>query len=159
MNDTVITLHADREDWRLLAALVTWLRKDCVTPVSAGARGATWDFLDAWKAIPKRRKTNLPITLSAKSWIWLAYGLYEALESLKDDQAKVDWTALGNEVPVPTGMWLVRQLDWKHLWPYQLTTTTVIDLRVWYKPYDVPQSPSQELRTFRYWQERGELPL
>jgi hypothetical protein len=157
-----ITLHASHEDWQLLAALVKWLLKTTDAPVRNGARGAASDFLQVFLALPRLRKNardrTQTIALPPKTWAWLAYGIYEALESLKDAQAQPDWEALGNEVPAPTGWWLASKLDQAQVWPCYLSLSKSVDLRPWYKPFN-PQSPSQELRTTRYWQNRGEIPL
>jgi len=157
-----ITLHASHEDWQLLAALVRWLVKTTDAPVRNGARGAAGDFLQVFLALPRLRKNardrTQTIALPPKTWAWLAYGIYEALESLKDTRVTPDWEALGNEVPAPTGWWLASKLDREGLWPCYLSLSKAVDLRPWYKPFN-PQSPSQELRTTRYWQNRGEIPL
>ena len=162
MNETKTTLIADLEDWQLLAALVRWLQETTDAPVRNGARNGAHDFLQAHGALPRLRKNakcrDLPITLPAKTWAWLAYGIYEALESLKDAQVTPDWETLGNEVPGPTGWWLASKLDLAGVWPCYLSLSKSVDLRPWYKPFS-PQSPSQELRTTRYWQNRGEIPL
>ncbi len=163
MNDeNTITLSASCEDWQLLAALVRWLEETTDAPVRNGGRNGARDFLQAHEALPRLRKNAKlraqPITLPAKTWAWLAYGIYEALESLKNAQVTPDWETLGNEVPGPTGWWLASKLDRAGVWPCYLSLSKSVDLRPWYKPFS-PQSPSQELRTTRYWQNRGEIPL
>ena len=165
MNDS-LALHADIADWHLLAALVRWLEETKDAPVRNGARNAARDFLLAHTTLPPLRKNArnrvLPIALPPQTWAWLAYGLYEALESLSAHEslghAGPDWQALGNEVPGPTGWWLAALLDRAGVWPCYLSTSKSVDLRSWYKPFS-PQSPSQELRTLRAWESRGEIPL